>query len=138
MKKNLIMGTAAGYRFPQIEKFVTTLRKINYNGDIVLFVRSDIDADTQKKLTDLGVNLIHIPVGFINFSKAYATSRLWKIHYPIHKLIFFLLSLFSKRKIDLYSFYVKTFHQTSGSRYCFYYNYLKKTEKNINTSYLPM
>ena len=129
MKKNAIIGTAAGYKFPQIEKFVTTLRKINYTGDIVLFVKSNIDSETRKKLNDLGVELVYIPVGFINFSKNYAASRLWKIHYPIHKLIFFLLSLFTKIKIDLYSFYVKTFHQISGSRYCFYSEYLKKNRE---------
>jgi hypothetical protein len=48
---------------------------------------------------------------------------MWKIHKLPHKLLFRLLSA-GKHNLQRLAAYVKIFHLISGSRYCYYYDYL--------------
>lgn len=123
MKKNLIIGTATGYKYAQMQYFFTSLKDIDFQGDIVILVSDGIDPETEKELTEQGVIPIYIKEKAIQFTKKYANSRLWKIHYLPHKLLFAMLNA-GGDKIRRLGNYVKRFHLISGSRYCFYYDYL--------------
>ena len=123
LKKNLIIGTATGYKYADMQYFFTSLKAISFNGDVTILVSDDVDTETKNALTEQGVNLIYVPAGVLKFSKRYANSRLWKIHYLPHKLVYALFNLGSG-KIKRLSSYVKKFHLISGSRYCYYYDYL--------------
>ncbi|GAB3921102.1 hypothetical protein [Mucilaginibacter myungsuensis] len=123
MTKNLILGTGTNYKYEDLQNFVVSLKRIHFDGEVVILVSSGIDEYTKTKLQADGVHLIYAGDNYLKFSKRYANSRLWKVHYPIHKLIF---SLLNKRKDNLRSLnnYVKRFHLISGSRYCFYHDFL--------------
>lgn len=49
MKKNLIIGLIKNYNFDQIEPFIFSLKKTNYNGDVVFFYEN-INSNTLKWL----------------------------------------------------------------------------------------
>ncbi|HZY37868.1 MAG TPA: hypothetical protein VFE53_14520 [Mucilaginibacter sp.] len=123
MKKNLIIGTATGYRYAAMQYFFTSLQDIGFDGDVVILVSDQIDPETEKQLTDQGIILVYIKEKALRFTKKYANSRLWKIHYLPHRLWFAALN-YGADKIARLSRYVKKFHLISGSRYCFYYDYL--------------
>ena len=46
MKKNIILGLASGYSFYDLKPFCTSLRKTNYDGDVVFFVNNISKNDT--------------------------------------------------------------------------------------------
>jgi hypothetical protein len=123
LKKNLIIGTATGYKYADMQYFFTSLKAINFKGDVTILVSDDIDPETKNALTEQGVNLIYVPNSVLKFSKRYANSRLWKIHQLPHKLVYALLNIGSG-KLKRLSSYVKKFHLISGSRYCYYYDHL--------------
>ncbi|MBB3057100.1 hypothetical protein [Mucilaginibacter gotjawali] len=123
MKKNLIIGTATGYKYAAMQYFFTSLKAIDFKGDVVILVSDDIDAETKQLLLNQDVILIYIKKSVLSFSKKYAASRLWKVHYLFHKALYALLSP-GKDNLNTLSKYVKTFHLVSGSRYCYYYEYL--------------
>jgi hypothetical protein len=128
MKKNLIIGAATGYKYEPMKYFFTSLKKINFDGDIAILVSDKIDEGTKNNLLAHGVILIYIKSSSISFTKKYAQSRLWKIHGLPHKLLFKLLNT-GKNKLSKLSKYVKMFHLISGSRYCYYYDYLLANKK---------
>lgn len=123
MKKNLIIGAATGYKYGPMKYFFTSLKKIDFDGDIAILVSDKIDEETKNALLAHGVILIYVKSGSIEFTKKYAQSRFWKIHRLPHKLLFKLLNT-GKNKLCKLSKYVKIFHLISGSRYCYYYDYL--------------
>lgn len=123
MKKNLIIGTATGYQYTDMKYFFTSLQDIGFNGDVAILVSDAIDPETEKTLAEQGIILIYVDDKALRFTKEYASSRLWKVHYLPHKLIFALLNR-GKNRITKLSDYVKRFHLVSGSRYCFYYDFL--------------
>jgi hypothetical protein len=123
MNKNLIIGAATGYKYEDMKYFFLSLKAIDFTGDVALLVSDKIDTDTRDQLIKQGVILIYIKSTSIRFAKNYANSRLWKIHWLPHKLIFALLNA-GKNNIQRLNRYVKIFHLISGSRYCFYYDYL--------------
>jgi len=129
LKKNLIIGTATGYKYEDMKYFFTSLKAIDFKGDVAILVSDKIDAQTKKSLLEHGVNLIYIKNSALTFSKNYAQSRLWKIHYLPHKLLY---SIFNKgrNKLSRLSNYVKKFHLVSGSRYCYYYDSLIANKDN--------
>lgn len=123
VKKNLIIGTATGYKYDNIKHFIKSLKDINYIGDIVLLVNEYIDIETKNELLVQGVFLIYAPNNLLSFSRMYSRSRLWKIHYLPQKLLFKVLNI-GNNNLNRLSKYVKLFHLISGSRYCYYYDYL--------------
>jgi hypothetical protein len=123
LKKNLIIGTATGYAYAAMQYFFTSLKDIGFEGDIVILVSDQVDPETEKQLVSQGVILVYIKEKALRFTKKYANSRLWKIHSIPHKLLFAMFNSGSD-KIARLSSYVKKFHLISGSRYCFYYDYL--------------
>lgn len=136
MKKNLIIGAATGYKYDAMKYFFTSLKKINFDGDIAILVSESVDEETKSNLLLHGVKLIFIKDSTISFAKKYGRSRLWKVHYLPHKLLFNLLNN-GPDKIYKLSRYVKIFHLISGSRYCYYYDYLlanKDKYKHILTT----
>jgi len=106
-----------------MQYFFTSLKDIGFNGDIVILVSDQIEPETKQRLTEHGVILIFIKEQALQFTKKYANSRLWKIHSLPHKLVFALLNS-GADKIARLGRYIKRFHLISGSRYCFYYDYL--------------
>jgi len=60
MARNLIMGAIEGYQFDQIAPFFLTLRKVRYEGDVVIFSRG-ADGVTAERLQEFGVRLIELP-----------------------------------------------------------------------------
>ena len=127
MKKNLILGTGTGYQFDDIKPFLNSLKQIDFEGSVTLLVSDLIDDKTKIELLQKGVELVYVDHRFLSFSRKYANSRLWKIHYLPHKLMLGLLGKGEKR-LKWLSRYVKFFHLISGSRYCFYYDYLLKNK----------
>jgi hypothetical protein len=123
MTKNLIIGAATGYKYGIIQHFFNSLKKINFKGDVAILVSDKIDAATKRSLEEHGVILIYVKSSKLAFSRRYANSRLWKIHYLPHKLLYGLLNT-GKNKLQKLSNYVKRFHLISGSRFCYYYDYL--------------
>lgn len=123
MSKNLIIGTATGYKYGDMKFFFTSLKAIDFKGDVALLVSEKIDAETRDRLLKQGVILLYAKDTSIRFTQKYANSRLWKIHRVPHKLLFLLLNT-GANKINRLSKYVKIFHLISGARYCFYYDYL--------------
>ncbi len=123
MGKNLILGTGTGYKFDKMKNFLDSLESIHFTGDIAIVVKDDIDNETKTELLKRNVNLYFINHKDLNFTKKYANSRLWKIHYLPHKIIHNLLNRGAKRFERLEN-YVKQFHLISGARFCYYYDYL--------------
>jgi hypothetical protein len=60
MKKELVLGLAAGYSWETVRVFVLSLRRSGFSGDIVLFVGEDIDAPTIAMLRQYGVRFISV------------------------------------------------------------------------------
>jgi len=60
MARHLIIGAVEGYRFGQMAPFFLSLRRVNYQGETVIFHRG-IDAESLARLADLGVRLIELP-----------------------------------------------------------------------------
>jgi hypothetical protein len=60
MKKDLILGVAANYRWPILKNFVCSLRQTDYKGDVILFVDADIDQNTRDRLDQCGIQSIGI------------------------------------------------------------------------------
>lgn len=54
--KNLIIGNASGYTWDHLKYWVNSIRKTNYDGDVVI-VGSDMNGETVQKLTNEGVIL---------------------------------------------------------------------------------
>jgi len=131
MEKNLIIGTATGYKYAAMQYFFTSLKAIDFKGDVVILVSDDIEPETKQLLLDQGVILIYIKREVLSFSKKYAGSRIWKVHYLFHKALFALLSA-GKNSFSALAKYVKTFHLISGSRYCYYYEYLLENKDKYN------
>ena len=123
MNKNLIIGAATGYKYAEMQYFFSSLKAINFDGDIALLVSDEIDAETKQKLEENGVRLIYAKNNRLLFTRYYAQSRFWKIHYLPHKFLFALLNT-GANKLSKLSDYVKRFHLVSGSRYCYYYDFL--------------
>lgn len=59
MKKNLILGLAAGYSWTQLRTFVESIRSTSYNDHIVLFFDSELDPYTIKQLRENTVECIY-------------------------------------------------------------------------------
>ncbi len=60
MKKELVMGLAAGYSWETVSVFVLSLRGSGFSGDIVLFFGEDTDATTIAMLRQYGVEFINV------------------------------------------------------------------------------
>jgi len=60
MKKHLILGVAANYRWPVLKNFVCSLRQTDYKGDVILFVDADLDQSTRDTLDRHGIQSIGI------------------------------------------------------------------------------
>jgi len=131
MKKNLIIGAATGYKYAVMSHFFDSLKKTNFSGDVCLLVSEAIDNDTKSILLEQGINLIYIKKSALSFARNYAQSRLWKIHNLPHKLLFRLLTI-GQRNLKRLSRYVKIFHLISGSRYCYYYDFIEANKDKYN------
>ena len=59
MKKNLILGLAAGYSWTQLRTFVESIRNTSYNDHIVLFFDSELDPYTIQHLRENSVECIY-------------------------------------------------------------------------------
>jgi rubrerythrin len=57
MKKNLILGILDNYTFHQVKKFVYSLKRIGFNGDIYLFIGPSTTPGTIRKLKRNGIKL---------------------------------------------------------------------------------
>jgi len=114
-----------------MQYFFTSLKAIDFKGDVVILVSDDIDAETKQLLLNRGVILVYVKKSVLSFSKKYAASRLWKVHYLFHKALYALLSA-GEDNLSALSKYVKTFHLISGSRYCYYYEYLMANQNKYN------
>jgi hypothetical protein len=135
VKKNLIIGTATGYKYDDIKHFIKSLKNINYTGDVVLLVDERIDIETKNELLQQGIVLIYAKNNLLAFSKMYSRSRLWKIHYLPQKLLFKILNI-GRDNLSSLNKYVKLFHLISGSRYCYYYDYLLINKDKYNMGLL--
>lgn len=114
-----------------MQYFFSSLKNIGFAGDVVILVSDQIDPESKKTLIEQGIVLIYVKEKALQFTKKYANSRLWKIHYLFHKFLFTMLNSGTNR-IGRLGRYVKRFHLISGSRYCFYYDYLQANREKYH------
>ena len=75
MKKNLVLGAAAGYDWDTLEPFVSSWRKNCPSAELVLFV-DDLSDFTREQLIRSGVSLKNFPA---EMKKALPHNTRWKI-----------------------------------------------------------
>lgn len=102
-KPNLVLTTAWGYRWAELEPFVSSLRRTGYSGEIVFFVRS-LSAGTRKKLAQAGVRCIDFDLT-APYLDAYPFDlpRVTEKPLPLLTLRFFLYQSFLRSQGDRYA-----------------------------------
>jgi hypothetical protein len=95
MKKNLILGLAAGYHWEQLRIFVDSIRNTSYKDHIALFFDSELDPRTMRQLKENDVECIH-------FDRQQALSRSGINHIPLSLLRVSLYLEFLKERADNY------------------------------------
>jgi hypothetical protein len=83
MKKNLILGILDNYTFPQVKKFVSSLRRTRFNGETCLFIGPDTPYRTIKRLKENGIHLEYF--NGLNFlPEGNLTLNRFKLRQPIN------------------------------------------------------
>ena len=82
-KRNLVLGAVRGYGFEQLRPFVVSLKRTNFNGDLVLLY-NHLNSETLESLQSHGVKLVHFPYrgsGALN-----SWSRFWPQLQPLLRI----------------------------------------------------
>jgi len=125
--RNLILGAAVGYRWPQIEPFVRSLRLTGCPAEVVLLT-GQTDAETRRNLSRYSVRSLPVhPVASrlpaVWSRKRYNRRWLGWLHRAVKRLAASTEKAPSLRLV-LTAFVAAAFHHPACSRYFYYFRYL--------------
>ena len=126
-KKDVILGTVGGYNFEQIKPFLTSLRKVGFAGDLVLFA-TGLAPETVRALREWGVKLelysdISVPIPF----KSSFDGLNWRFDSfsrALPRLVSGIPLLSAGAQTRLLAHLGRLFLNVYASRYMRYYTYL--------------
>ena len=84
MKKNLILTIATNYSYNKLAPFVTTLKKINFTGDVILFY-DNLSEKTAQELKNKDVKLIKFDSQKIQKKDAFLVNYRFNLFYDFLK-----------------------------------------------------
>lgn len=113
-KKNLVLTLAHGYKWPQLSIFVNSLRKNDFDGDIVVFA-SRIDRQTARKLKERGVIVLKVFLPLVRLRNVFLVPG-WK---PWRWLFRITPGFKTKREIAKYVFNIMC------ARFACFHDYLE-------------
>jgi len=83
MKKNLILGVIDNYGFDQLKKFVYSIRRTEFKGDIVFFTGPSISPLTVRLLKKYDIRLVYFP-GVTQLPPDNIAEKRFKLPQPVN------------------------------------------------------
>jgi hypothetical protein len=83
MKKNLILGLLNNYTFYDVNKFVKSLKKVNFQGDMVLFVGDNTGLQTIRYLKKNKITVIRFKT-WNELPEGNVTEKFFRFRQPIN------------------------------------------------------